>query len=198
MTLNKTFRVALALTALAALILPFAADAQDLHPSRRPSPMAMARTDVGDAHVYVTYSRPYKRGRDNIFGTADSGALVPFDAVWRTGANEATEITVTGDVTVGGKALAAGTYSLFTVPGPESWTVHFNSELGLSGTGMFVDGQFTAVDLPASDVLVHTAEVGTLEEEVDQLTIAFEGVEGGAHMCLRWITTEVCVPFEVE
>ncbi len=124
---------------------------------------------------------------------------MPFGKVWRTGANEATEITVTGDVLVGGERLAAGTYSLFTVPGPESWTVHFNSALGLSGTGRFdpETREFTPLDLAATDVLVHSVASGSLEEEVDQFTIAFEPAEGGADMCLRWITTEVCVPFRL-
>ena len=114
-----------------------AAEAQDLHPSRRPSPTGIASTFIGDTYVKVVYSRPYKRGRDNIFGTEDSGALVPYGKTWRTGANEATEITLTEDVRIGDQKLAAGTYSIFTVPGPESWSVQFNSALGLSGTGRF-------------------------------------------------------------
>ncbi len=195
--MQMTARAALVVAALATLGTTISAGAQDLHPSRRPSPMGMARITVDDTYIRVVYSRPYKRGRDNIFGTKESGALVPFGEVWRTGANEATEITLTGDVLVGGERLAAGTYSLFTVPGPESWTVHFNSALGLSGTGRFVDGEFTPVDLPATDVVVYTAKPGELDEEVDQFTIAFESVEGGADMCLRWITTEVCVPFRL-
>ena len=133
--MRRSFFVSsLVLVALAALVLPEIAAAQDLHPSRRPSPMAMARTHVGDAYVRVVYSRPYLRGRDNIFGTAESEALVPFGQIWRTGANEATEITTTKDLKIGDQVLPAGTYSLFTTPGAESWKVHFNSRLGLSGT----------------------------------------------------------------
>ena len=185
------------LTAVAVLSLAAPAAAQDLHPSRRPSPMGMARITVDDTYLRVVYSRPYKRGRDNIFGTADSGALVPFGQVWRTGANEATEITLTGDMLVAGQPLAAGTYSLFTVPGPESWAVHFNSALGLSGTARRdpETGEFGPIDVAATDVVVVTAEPGALAEEVDQFTIAFSEAEGGADMCLRWILTEVCVPF---
>ncbi len=192
-TINRTlFAAALLTTALTN-----SAVAQDLHPSRRPSPMGMARITVGETYLRVVYSRPYKRDRDNIFGTAESEALVPFDQIWRTGANEATEITLTGNVLIGGEQLPAGTYSLFTTPGPETWTVHFNSALGLSGTGIFADGEFTPVDLSPTEVLVHTAKVTTLEEETDQFTIGFEAAEGGADMCLQWITTQVCVPFRL-
>ena len=173
-----------------------AVDAQDLHSSRRPSPTRVARTFIGDTYVKVVYSSPYKRGRDNIFGTEDSGALVPFGKTWRTGANEATEITLTGDVRIGDLDLAAGTYSIFTVPGSEKWTVQFNSALGLSGTGRFdmETQKFEAVDLSATEVLTHDAPVTTLEEEVDQFTFAFEPSNVGANLCMRWIRTQVCVP----
>ncbi len=194
MTLNRLRTAIVVLTAIA-LSMPLIA--QDLHPSRRPSPMGMARVTLDDGtYVRVVYSRPYKRNRDNIFGTAESEALVPFAQRWRTGANEATEITVTGDVTVAGEELAAGTYSLFTTPGEETWTFHFNSKLGLTGGGFFdaAAGQFTPVELEPTDVLNVTTEAGSLDEEVDQFTIAFDATDSGANMCLRWITTEACVP----
>lgn len=189
-------RFALLAVLAGALLGPIAAAAQDLHPSRRPSPMGMARIMLGDTYVRVVYGRPYKRDRDNIFGTKESKALVPFGEVWRTGANEATEITVTKDVMVAGKKLAAGTYSMFTTPGADSWKFHFNSLLGLSGTGYFADGKFTPVDLSKTDVLVVEAKPVVLAEdkEVDQLTFDFEKTDGGADMVLRWIRTEVRVP----
>ncbi len=192
--LAHRFALAAALALVAAPAVP-----QDLHPSRRPSPMGMARITIDDTYLRVVYSRPYKRGRDNIFGTAESEALVPFGEIWRTGANEATEITLTGDVEVGDQRLAAGTYSLFTMPGPESWAVHFNSALGLSGNFRRnpETGRFEPVDLAPTDTLVIATPVGTLDEEVDQFTIAFEEAEGGADMCLNWITTSVCVPFRL-
>jgi len=187
-----------ALAALAALLLPALAVAQDLHPSRRPSPMGMARITLGDAYVRVVYSRPYQRGRDNIFGTKESGAVVPFGEVWRTGANEATEITVTKDVMIAGKKLAAGTYSLFTTPGAERWKVHFNSALGLDGTGYFDRAamKFTPADLAKTEVLAVEVPAATLAEDklVDQLTFDFEKTATGADMVLRWIRTEVRVP----
>lgn len=173
-----------------------AVEAQDLHPSRRPSPVGIARTFVGDTYVKVVYGSPYKRGRDNIFGTEDSGALVPYGKIWRTGANEATEITLTGDLLIGDQKLPAGTYSIFTVPGPEQWSVQFNSALGLSGTGRFdmETRKFEPADLPATEVLSLTASVASLDEEVDQFTFAFDTSDTGTGLCLRWITTEVCVP----
>lgn len=186
---------ALVVLLLAPLALP--AQAQDLHPTRRPSPMSMARTFVGDAYVSVVYSRPYLRGREGeIFGAGED-FLVPYGELWRTGANEATEITVTGDVMIGGERLPAGTYSLFTTPGEESWKLHFNSRLGLSGT-FYRDpetGDFEQAYSAENDVLTLTVPAGTAEEEVDQFTISFEAAEDDAtHMVLAWDTTEVRVP----
>lgn len=197
MTAHRTLAFA---TVAAALLAPAIAPAQDLHPSRRPSPMGMSRIMLdGDAYVRIVYSRPYKRGRENIFGSKESKALVSYGELWRTGANEATEITVTKDILVAGEKLAAGTYSLFTTPNAESWKIHFNSKLGLSGNGYFEDGKFTPVDLGPSDVLVVDAKSSQLPEdkEADQLTFAFEKTDGGADMVLRWIRTEVRVPLAV-
>ena len=181
-----------------ALILaaPVLAIAQDLHPSRRPSPLGWSRIALGDTYVSVIYGRPYKRGRDNVFGSKESGALVPFGERWRTGANEATEITFTRPVVIGGKPLAAGTYSLSTTPGPESWSVHFNSRLGLDGLGTFADNKFAPVDMGPTDVLTVSVKAARLPEdkEVDQFTIDLERTASGADMVLKWIRTEVRVP----
>jgi hypothetical protein len=192
---RRTLVVALA----AALTAPVVTTAQDLHPSRRPSPLGIARTTLGDAYVRIIYGRPYKRGRNNIFGTKASGALVPYGERWRTGANEATEITVTHDVLVGGKKLAAGTYSLSTTPGAGTWIFHFNSRLGLDGLGIFANDTFTPVDLSPTDVLVVSATATELpqDKEVDQLTFDFEKTASGADLVLRWTRTEVRLPVAV-
>jgi hypothetical protein len=89
--------------------------------SPRPSPKATLTQTVGVTDITINYSRPGVKGR-TIFG-----GLVPWDAVWRTGANEATTIAFSDDVTVGGQKLAKGTYSLHTIPGRDQWTVIFNS-----------------------------------------------------------------------
>ncbi len=171
--------------------------AQDLHPSRRPSPIGIAKTHVGDTYVKVTYGRPYVRGRE-IFGanTDDQTFLVPFGEVWRTGANEATEITVTGDVMLGGQHLDAGTYSIFTEPNADEWVIHVSPYLGLDGTGNFDPSTqtFTPVFDPANDVLTLTVPSSRIDEAVDQFTIEFEEAGNGADMVLQWENTEVRVP----
>lgn len=185
--------------ALVALCASTAVFAQDLHPSRRPSPLGSASAHIGDAYVRIVFSRPYKRDRDNIFGTKESGALVPYGERWRTGANEATEITFNKALMIGGKKLAAGIYSVTTTPGADRWTVHFNSELGLDGLGHFdrAAQKFTPVDLAKSDVLVVSAKPTAIpadQDEVDQFTISFEKSGTGQDLVLRWIRTEVRVP----
>lgn len=171
--------------------------AQDLHPSRRLSPVGIAKTHVGDTYIKVTYGRPYLRGRA-IFGMAgaEETYLVPYGQVWRTGANEATELTTTGPVTIAGEPLDAGTYSVFTVPGAESWRLHFSPQLGLDGMGMLSeDGQFTPDVYDASkDVLVVDVPASTTEEEVDPFTISFVPDGPGTLMVLAWERTEVRVP----
>jgi Protein of unknown function (DUF2911) len=106
---------------LASAVLPLAA--QQTAPALklpRPSQHQVVTQTVGLTDITVDYSRPVAKGR-TIFG-----GLVPYDAVWRTGANEATQITFSDDVTINGQALAKGTYSLHTIPGKESWTLIFN------------------------------------------------------------------------
>src|SRR5687768_6036427 len=107
------------LIALLTLVAATSLSAQVKTP--RPSPTASLTQTVGLTDVTIKYSRPGVRGR-TIWGD-----LVPHDKVWRTGANEATTITFSEDVTVGGQKLAKGTYSLHTTPGREAWTIHFNS-----------------------------------------------------------------------
>src|SRR5712672_526181 len=88
----------------------------------RISQNATVTQTVGYTDVAITYSRPGVKGR------VIWGGLVPYDKVWRTGANEATSFTVSQDVTINGKPLAAGKYSLHTIPGKTSWTVIFNKK----------------------------------------------------------------------
>lgn len=166
-------------------------------PAQRLSPVGLARTHVGDAYVKVTYGRPYVRDRV-IFGPAaeDDGPLVPFGQVWRTGANEATEITLTRPLLVDGQRLEAGTYALFTVPGPDRWRVHVSPDLGLDGTGHFdpETEAFTPVFDPDRDVLTLEVPARALDQTVDPFTIDFDTTADGADLRLRWEQTEVRIP----
>lgn len=94
----------------------------------RPSPASSVMQVVGLAEVSIEYSSPGVKGR-TIWGD-----LVPYDEVWRTGANAATEISFSTDVKINGQELAAGRYSLFTLPGKSEWGVMLNSRTDISGT----------------------------------------------------------------
>ena len=104
-----------------ALLAP-CAFAQNALKLPRVSQKAVVTQTIGLTDVTITYSRPGVKGR------VIWGDLVPYDKVWRTGANEATEIAFSQDVTINGKALPAGTYSLHTIPGKTAWTVIFNKK----------------------------------------------------------------------
>ena len=93
----------------------------------RPSPPQTASGKVGGANITINYSSPSVKGR-KIFGD-----LVPYDKVWRAGANEATIFETDKALTIGGKQLPAGKYSLYAIPGEKEWTFVFNSETGQWG-----------------------------------------------------------------
>src|SRR3954452_15629791 len=115
--MKKTF--ALCGAAAVALCLFGAAARADLD-LPRPSPFAKVVQTVGLTDITVDYSSPGVKGR-KIWG-----GVVPFDQVWRTGANSATRITFSKDVTVGTTKVPAGSYSIFTIPGADAWTVIIN------------------------------------------------------------------------
>ncbi len=132
------------------------------------------------AIVRVTYSRPQKKDRE-IFGKK-----VPYGKVWRTGANEATEIKIYQDIQLAGKALAAGTYSLFTVPGKSEWEIIINSDLDYWGAYSYN---------AEKDVVRITVPAGSTDEVVEAFTIQFKADgDGKANMILAWDTTRVEVP----
>ena len=92
-----------------------------------PSPSSKLMQTVGLVDVTIDYSRPGKKGRE-IFGN-----LVPYDKVWRTGANASTKITFSGEVTIEGKTVPAGTYAIYTKPGKNQWAVMLYKDLSLGG-----------------------------------------------------------------
>jgi len=147
----------------------------------RPSPNATLTQSVGLTDITIKYSRPGVKGRQ-IWG-----ALVPWDTIWRTGANEATTINFSDDVTVEGQKLAKGTYALFTIPGKDEWSVGFNSQAD----------QWGAFNHDKSkDVLIVKVkpEAGEFREwmefEIPEMTT------DTAKIALRW--EKIVVPFTVD
>lgn len=142
------------------------------------SPRDTTRATVGGATILVDYSRPSARGRTVM------GGLVPYDEVWRTGANDATQLIVDRAVRVGDVRLDAGRYSLFTVPGRTGWQLIVNGQTGMSGLSRD----------PARDVGTTAMQVRALASHVEQFTILVEPAGDGAVLRLRWGTTEASVP----
>ncbi|KAA0992407.1 DUF2911 domain-containing protein [Dyadobacter aurulentus] len=145
----------------------------------KPSPAETATGKAGGATITISYSAPSVKGR-KIFGE-----LVPYDKVWRAGANEATIFQTDKDIMVEGQALKAGKYSLYAIPGANEWSFIFNSETGQWGIKR---GGDTSKD-PAKDVLTVKAKPmksGSMAEK-----LAYEVTANG--FVLRWDNTEVPV-----
>lgn len=143
--------------------------------SKRPSPPAVTKANVGGTEVAIDYSRPSLKGRA-AFG--DKSPLAPVGEVWRTGANEATTFTVSKPVKINGQPLAAGTYGLFTIPGPTEWTVIFNKTAKQWGAFKYDASQ---------DALRVKVKPHTLAAPVEQFTI---DVDGTGKVAMKWATAE--------
>ena len=131
----------------------------------------------------VVYGAPYIKERV-VFGT-----LVPYGQVWRTGANEATEITFTKDVIFGGAEVKAGTYSVFSVPGESEWQIILNNDLGMWGGYTYKE---------ASDLVRVKGTVSALTEAVDPMRIQLKNTDGVVSFILSWDKTAVTVPITVK
>jgi hypothetical protein len=177
MSLKKTT----ATLALCALATAGNAFAQFQPPA--PSPKASVSQTVGMTDLSVSYSRPSVKGR------LIWGELVPWDKPWRTGANQATTLTAGDDIMVEGKKLAAGTYSIVTIPGKDEWTVIFNSDTAL---------WFQTEYAEAKDVLRVKVkpQIGHFTET---LSIGFENVVAdSAHLVIAWERYRVPVAITVD
>jgi hypothetical protein len=171
----------LTFTLITLFVVGFSLHAQEAV-TPKPSPTAIVTMKFEDTYVKVTYGQPHKRGR-TIFGD-----LVPYGEVWRTGANEATEITVTEDIMIKDNRLPAGTYSLFTIPGEDEWTIILNKELGQWGAYNYNE---------KADVLRFTVPATTLENVVwEPFTIAFEQNNEKANLQMMWDNQMVSIPIK--
>ncbi len=147
------------------------------------SPLDMIEYPTGNQEtsksIRVLYSRPQLKGRD-------LSKLAPAGKVWRTGANEATEITFYTPMKFGGKTIAAGSYTLYTIPGETEWTVILNSDTHVWGAYRYKE---------ARDVARINVPLSSASESLEALSMAFESVADGVHLHMGWGTMRIAVPF---
>lgn len=148
----------------------------------RVSPNAAVSQTIGTTEVRLTYGRPSVNDR-TIFA---ADGLVPYGEVWRTGANEATTISVSSDVMVEGEPLSAGTYSLYTIPGEDSWTIIFNDIANQWGT-----------NYDSSEDVLRVEVTPESAPQREMMMFSFTNVTDTSGTCvLHW--NETRVPFEIE
>jgi hypothetical protein len=165
--------------AVLASICILAAAQQDK--SQRPSPPAQAQCKLSDGKtITVDYSSPRAKGRKIM------GGLVPYGEVWRTGANEATTFVTSTDLTVAGKDIPAGSYTIFTVPTADSWTLIINKHTGEWG----IPYKYHAEELARVPM-----SVSATSGPVENFTVSFDQSGGGCTLQLSWENTQASVKF---
>ena len=151
--------------------------------AKRASPLDSVSFEVAGTRIKICYGRPSARGRTMI-----GGMNVPFGKLWRTGANEPTMLHVSGPVSVAGVKLEAGTYSLYTIPDKEQWTIILNRSTVQWGD----EGSYDSVK--KDEVGRGTATVYALKEHVEQFTIRPESKGSWAGLLLEWEKSKVAIP----
>ena len=146
------------------------------------SPPDTMKATIGTANIQVAYSRPLKRGRV-IFGN-----IVPWNQVWRTGANAATQLTTDRDLVFAGTVVPAGKYTLWTLPTPTGAKLIINSETGQWGTDYHAEKDFARVDLTSN----------RLSTPVEQFVIGVAPQGSGGVLRLAWDDREYLIPFTVK
>lgn len=150
----------------------------------QPSPISMMEQMVGLTEVKVEYSRPSMRER-TVFGD-----LVPYDKLWRTGANKNTIISFSDDVQIGDKALKAGSYAIFSKPGEAVWEVIFYSDTENWGTPKNWDASKVAASIKT--------EVQKMPMKVETFTITFDDLTNNStNLGILWEDAYVAVPIAV-
>ena len=134
---------------------------------------------IADKLVKVTYSRPLLNGRS-------LSELAPEGKVWRTGANEATEITLYVDMNLGGKTVKAGTYTLYAIPGKDNYTIIINKDLNVWGSYYYKE---------ANDVARISVPVTTATDSLEALSMVFTPSDNGVVLNMGWEKVRVAVPF---
>ena len=152
--------------------------------SKRPSPPASAACKFSDGKtIKIDYSSPRAKGR-KIFGEASEKALVPYGQIWRTGANDATTFVTDTNVTVGGKAVPAGSYTIFTEPKADAWSLVISKKTGEWGT-----------DYPGEkeDLVRVPMTVSKTSAPVENFTIAFDQTGSKCALRVEWENTRASV-----
>ncbi len=163
-----------------ALSLSWSASAQELP---QPSPTSTVDQRIGLTDFSITYSRPATRGR------AIFGDLVPYNEVWRTGANACVKFNASTDFTLNGDAVPAGEYAVFTIPGETEWTIILSTQTNLWGSAGYTQ---------ESDVLRTTVPATTGDFD-ESFTMSFKALSTtGGELVLEWATTEVSVNLGVD
>jgi tetratricopeptide (TPR) repeat protein len=158
------------------------ADAQLKTPA--PSPTQTVKQDFGLSSIELTYSRPAVKGR-KIFGD-----IVPFDAVWRTGANSATTLTFGDEVTIGGTKVPAGKYGLLTIPGKKSWTIIISKQTDVTSPAAYKQDM---------DLIRVTSDVNTTKAATESFTIQFANVKPtSCDLYIMWDKSVVVLPIATD
>ena len=132
-----------------------------------------------DKLVKITYSRPQLKGRS-------VGKLAPEGKVWRTGANEAAELTLYTDMMLGTTKIKAGTYTFYLIPGEKKWTAIVSTDLNVWGSYFYNEKNDVArIDVPVTKG----------KENLEAFSIAFEKSDNGIHMHIGWGTIRIAIPF---
>jgi hypothetical protein len=134
---------------------------------------------VSDKLIKITYSRPQLKGRS-------IEELAPNGKVWRTGANEAAELTLYTDMMLGDTKVKAGTYTFYMIPGEGKWTAIISKDLNVWGSYFYNE---------KNDIARLTVPVTKGEEYLEAFSMAFEEAKDGVHLHLGWGNLRVAVPF---
>lgn len=156
--------------------------------TRSHSPLTTAEGSLGDLKVSVDYCQPYKKDR-LIFGEESEEALVPYGKYWRLGANDATEITFSQDVSFAGESVAAGRYRMYAVPNVSNWEISLNSQLGEFG---YFEPDYTL------DVLKVKIPTRINPNTIEQFTMAFDSDSTHLFLSMGWDATMIRVPISKE
>ena len=147
--------------------------------SNRPSPAARAQCRLADGKtITIDYSSPRAKGR-KIFG-----GLVPYGEVWRTGANEAATFVTDANLSVGGKDVPAGSYTIFTIPAQDKWTLIVNKKTGEWG----IPYKYEADELGRADM-----KVSSTSSPVEDFTISLTPMGNGCTLTMSWENTQASV-----